>query len=109
MLLNIISIIINFIYYVVLNAKLYTDRAVLPDGEMHHWQRSPIDRLYAADMPVLLYLQLAFIVISIVSALLLLFSVKNSTIKTVSLISTAASTVMFIIIMIFSAGIHVHY
>lgn len=73
MLLSIISIVINIIFFVVLNLEIFTDRAVLPDGIRRTWHNSAIDRLSAADLNWLLYLQIffsavVFAVIMLVSA-----------------------------------------
>ena len=81
MLLNILSIIVNVIYFIVLRTELYTDRAMLPDGNMREWQHSPIDRLYAADKPGLLYLQLLFAVVSVITGVLILFGVRNDIVR----------------------------
>lgn len=109
MLLSIISIVMNVIYYAVLRMNLYTDRALMPYGEIREWRRSPIDRLYISDQPVLLYLQLAFAAVSVITGLLMLFGVKNSILKTVQLVSAIASTAMFIVIMIVTGNAHVRY
>ena len=109
MLLNVVPIIIQVIYYAVLKTNLYTDRAMMPNGEVREWQRSPIDRLYQADQPLLLYLQLVFAAVSVVASVLVLCGVKNRSIRTIQLISTGASTVMFIIILIVTGGIRVQY
>ena len=44
MLMSILSIIANIAYFVVLNMNLYTDRAMMPNGEMREWYRSPLTR-----------------------------------------------------------------
>ena len=79
-LLHIVAVVVNAVFYLVLRADLYTDRAVMPDGMVRQWQRSPIDRLYISDQPVLLYL-----------------------------VSTIASAAMFIIIMLVTCNLHVNY
>ena len=45
MLMTILSIIANIAYFVVLNLNIYTDRAMMPTGEVREWHRSPIIRL----------------------------------------------------------------
>ena len=77
MLTGLITIIVSTVYYAVLNANLYTDRARMPNGEVSVRQQSPIDRLYAADLSALLYLQLVFAAISVITGILTLFGVKN--------------------------------
>ena len=109
MLLSILSVVLNIGFFIVLNADLYTDRAAMPDGQIREWQRSPADRLNISDQPLLLYLYIAFAVISIVTALLVLFGVKNSIIKVVRTGSFIASAIMFVIIMIVTSNTHSHY
>ncbi|MBR2578462.1 MAG: hypothetical protein IKE38_05965 [Erysipelotrichaceae bacterium] len=109
MLLRIISIIANVIYFVILNISFYTDRAMMPDGNMRTWHRSPISRLYIADDVWLLYLQLFFASVSIVTAILMMLGVKGGIVRNVWLISTIASAVMFIIILIVTANSHAKY
>ena len=109
MLLAIISIVVNIAYFVVLNIELYTDRAIMPTGEVREWHRSPVTRLNISDQSFLLYLQIALAAVSVITSVLLLFGVRSSIIKTIQLISTIGSTVMFIIIMIVTANSHAHY
>lgn len=45
MLRGIISIVLNIGYFIVMRVEMYTDRAMMANGEMREWQRSPIDRL----------------------------------------------------------------
>ena len=109
MLLAIISIVVNIAYFVVLNIELYTDYAIMPTGEVREWHRSPVTRLNISDQSFLLYLQIALAAVSVITSVLLLFGVRSSIIKTIQLISTIGSTVMFIIIMIVTANSHAHY
>ncbi len=109
MLLAILSIVVNIAYFVVLNIELYTDRAIMPTGEVREWHRSPVTRLNISDQSFLLYLQIALAAVSVITSVLLLFGVRSSIIKTIQLISTIGSTVMFIIIMIVTANSHAHY
>lgn len=109
MLLYIISIILNAAFIAVLNLSFYTDRTAMPTGEALVRHRSPIDRLYIMDKPALLYLQLAIAAVSVITSILLICGVKNGVVKTVQLISTAASAVMFIIIMIVTSNSGVRY
>jgi len=109
MLMNILSIILNVVFFIVLNTQIYTDRAKMPTGEVREWRRSPVDRLNIADQSFLFYLQIAFAVVSIISAVLLLFGVRSSIVKKVQLITTIGSAVMFIIIMIMTSNANVKY
>ena len=109
MLMYIVSILANIIYGIVLNMRIYTDSALMPNGDNRVWKRSPITRLYIADQSILLYLQIGFMAISIITGVLLLCKIKNSLIKTVWMISTIASTVIFIIIMIVTSNVHASY
>ncbi len=109
MIISIISIAVNLICFIILNIKLYTDRAMMPDGEEQEWSRSPIDRLDMADKQFLLYLFIISAVVSLVSSLLVIFGIKHKIVNTVRLISTILSTVIFIIILITANGIHPKY
>ena len=109
MLLSVVSIIANVIYYIILNISLYTDRAAMPDGTIKKWHRSPAARLAIADQSALLYIQLALMIISVVTGFLVIFGVKKRIIRVIQRISMIASAVMFIMIMIVTAKIHVKY
>ena len=110
MLLYIISIIANAVYFVILRMDLYTDTYHLPDWEMGVHHRSPIDSLYTADNPALLYLQLALMLASAVTSLLMLLGVKSHAVKVIQIASTIGSTAMFIIILIYAGYfVHPHY
>lgn len=105
----ILSIIVNIVYFVVLNMDLYTDRAFMPNGEVREWHRSPIARLNISDQTFLLYLQIILAVVSVITSVLVLFGVRNSVIKMLQLVSTLGSTVVFIIIMIVTSNSHAKY
>ncbi len=106
----IISMIVNGVYLFVLNKDLYVDRYHLPDGEMGEHHRSPIDSLYTANNPALLHLQLFLMLISAVSSILLLIGVKNSIVRVIQIVSTIASTVVFVIILIYTGNsVHPKY
>ena len=75
MLFNIVSLIANIAYLVVLNLNIYTDRAVLPGGQVREWHRSPAARLELGSQTFLLYLQIVLAAVSIITAVLLLFGV----------------------------------
>lgn len=106
---GLISVILNAIILAILNMDLYTDRAMMPDGRIREWHRSPIARLALNDITFLLYLQIAVSALSVITAILTLLGVRKSIIQTVHLVSTAAAAVIFIIIMIVTANIHVKY
>ena len=109
MLLSIISIIANAVFLFVLNLPIYTDRAMMPNGEYRQWQRSPFSRLGIADQSWLATIQLAIAVICVVTSLLVIFGVKNAIIKKVQLIAFIASVAMFVIIMVVTSNIHAKY
>ena len=99
----------KLVYFVVLNLAIYTDRAVMPAGNIREWHRSPIDRLNIADQSFMLYLQIAVAAVSIITSILLLFGVRSQTVKTIQLISTIGSTVIFIFILILTSTANAHY
>lgn len=107
--LYIASAIANFVYFVILRMDLYTDRYHLPDGEMGENRRSPISSLAHADMNGLVTLELFLMVVSVITSLLLLFGVKNNIVKIVQIVSTIASTAVFIIILVIAGNIHLKY
>lgn len=107
--MNIVFIIVNIAYVVVLNMKIYTDRALMPTGEVREWRRSPVTRLSIADQSFLFYLQIALVAVSIITSVLLLFGVRHNIIRIIQLVSTIGSTVVFIIIMIVTSNLHAHY
>ena len=109
MLITILSIILNIAYFVVLNINIYTDRAMMPTGEIREWHRSPIARLNIADQSFLIYLQIVFAAVSIITSVLFLFGVRNNIIKIIQLVSTIGSTIVFIIIMIVTSNSHAKY
>ena len=109
MLITILSISVNILFFVVLNLNIYTDRAMMPTGEVREWHRSPIARLNIADQSFLIYLQIVFAAVSIITSVLFLFGVRNSIIRTIQLVSAIGSTIIFIIIMIVTANSHAKY
>jgi len=54
MLMSILSIIVNIVYFVILNMNIYTDRAMMPNGSVREWHRSPITRLSISDQSFLI-------------------------------------------------------
>ena len=109
MLMTILSIIANIAYFVVLNMNIYTDRAMMPTGEVREWQRSPIARLSIADQSFLLYLQIFLAAVSVITSVLFLFGVRSRIIRIIQLVSIIGSTIVFIIIMIVTANSHAKY
>jgi hypothetical protein len=109
MLTNVLSILANAAFLVVLNLDLFTDRYVLP-GEIRKIKHlSAIDRLAICDRRELLHFQLAAAIVSVILSVVLLFGVKNSTVRVVRLISTVCSAVLFVIIMIVAGSTHGKY
>lgn len=107
--MRILTIIADIIYIIVLNTAFYTDSAMMPDGKMRHWQRSPLSRLNLSDMSYLYYLQLLCIAVSVVTAVMLLFGMKSETLKKVWIISSIISALVFVIILIVTANSHAKY
>ncbi len=106
---NIVTVLVNIVYFVILNIKLYTDRAIMPDGDKQIWHRSAIKRLDAADKRFLLYLFILGTVVSSISSIMLMLGIKNNVVRIVQLISTIASTIMFIIILLVANATHPEY
>ncbi len=109
MILKILTVILNAVYVIVLNLDIYTDRAMMPNGQTREWRRSPIARLNISDQSTLLYVQLFLIAVSVISAVLLMFGIKNDILKKVWIISSVLSAVMFVIIMIVTSNTHAEY
>ena len=109
MLMTILSIILNIVYFVVLYMNIYTDRAMMPTGEVREWHRSPIARLNIAGQSFLLYLQIVLAAVSIITSVLFLLKIRTSMIRTIQLVSKIGSTIVFIIIMIATSDSHAKY
>ncbi len=109
MLMTILSIIANIVYFAVLNMTIYTDRAMTPTGEVREWHRSPIARLNIADQTFLIYLQIVLAAVSIMASVLVLFGVRSRTIRTIQWISVIGSAIVFVIIMIVTSNSHAKY
>jgi len=109
MLMTILSIMVNIMYFAVLNLNIYTDRAIMPNGEVREWHRSPITRLSIADQSFLIYLQIFIAAVSVISSVLFLFGVRSRMIRTIQLVSVIGSTIVFIIIMIVTSNLHAKY
>ena len=78
MLRSLISVVVNIVYCVVLNLTLFTDRAVMPGGEVRQWRHSAIGRLGLSGQSALVYLQLFFTAVSLVTSGMMLFGVKTA-------------------------------
>lgn len=109
MILSIISIVANIVFFVVLRLELFVDKATLPDGITRTYKWNAFDRLSAADMNWLATLQIALMVISIISAILVLAGIKNNVVKIIRLASLICSAIVFAIIMITSYNTHATY
>ena len=109
MLMPILSIIVNIVCFIVLNSELYTDRAMMPTGDVREWHRSPVARLSISDQSFLFYLQVVLAAVSILTSVLLLFGIRSSIIQKVQRVSTIGSVVMFVIIMIVTGNSQVKY
>ena len=109
MLMTILSILANIAYFVVLNMNLYTDRAIMPTGEVREWHRCPITRLNLAGQSFLIYLQMVLAAVSMLTSILFLFGVRSKTLRTIQLVSVIGSTIVFILIMIVTSNSHVNY
>ena len=106
---NIVPILFNIVYFVILNIKLYTDHAIMPDGDKQIWHRSAIDRLDAADKRFLLYLLILGAVVSTISSIMLMLGIKNNVVRIIQLISTIVSMIMFIVILLVANATHPKY
>ena len=109
MIISIISIIANILFFVVMNLKLYNDHSIMSDGTERHWHNSPVDRLDSADMNALLYIEIALAAVSIITSILYLVGIRNNVIKVIQLVATIASAVLFVIIMIVAGITHPKY
>ena len=109
MLMNILCVILNIVYLIVLNMAIYTDRAPLPSGGVREWHRSPVTRLHMADQSFLFYLEVALAAVSILTGLLLMFGVRSAVIRKIRLIAAIGSTIIFIVIMFVTSNTHVKY
>ena len=81
MLMNILSIIVNIAYLVVLNLAFYTDRVKMPTGEIREWHRSPVTRLSISNQSFLFYLQIVLAAVSIITSVLLFLGFQKSLIN----------------------------
>ena len=109
MLISIISIVANILFFVVLNLNIYTDRTSFPDGSTREWQRSPLARLELSDQRYLFYLQIAVAAVSVITSILVICGVKSNAVKIIRNVSSILSLIVFIIIMIASSNTHAKY
>ena len=109
MLQYIIAIIANALFFFLLNVKMFTDRAVMPNGETRVWHRSPLESLSSTAGGLLYYVLILFAAVSVITNLLALFGVKNRTIDKIRRFSTIASVVVFLLMMIFATFLHPKY
>ena len=106
--LSILSVIANIMYFVVLRMELYTRTATFPSGQRtYHY--SPLDMLYHAGNTGLKDFQFVFSVISVILVTLLIVGIKNRYVKIAWIISTAASTILFIAILVYAGSVHLTY
>ena len=108
LILSIASIIANIIYFIVLRMELFTDRAILPDGE-HVYTYTPIEKLSSTGSTGMVSLQLMFAVISVILAILFIVGIKKKAVIIAWIVSVAASTVLFILILSAAAAVHLKY
>lgn len=109
MLISIISIVANILFFVVLNLNIYTDRTSFPDGSTREWQRSPLARLELSDQRYFFYLQIAIAAVSVITSILVICGVKSNAVKIIRNVSSVLSLIVFIIIMIVSNNTHAKY
>lgn len=109
MLISIISIVANILFFVVLNLNIYTDRTSFPDGSTREWQRSPLARLELSDQRYLFYLQIAVAAVSVITSILVICGVKSNAVKIIRNVSSILSLIVFIILMIASSNTHAKY
>ena len=109
MILSIISIVINIVFFIVLKLNLYTDKAHMADGTVRTWHRSPIERLDVAGKNEMFYIQIFLAAVSIITSILILAGVKNNVVRIIQTAALAASAVMFIIIMVTASNTHPKY
>lgn len=108
--LPILSIAVNAAYFAILRIEMFTERYHLPpDGEVQVKTLSPIDRLYHAGNNGLINLEVFLMVVSVATGILMIVGLKNRGVRMIWIVSSIASTVMFIIILIIAGGTHLVY
>ena len=106
----ILTIAANSAYFAILRIEMFTERYHLPpDGEVQVKTLSPIDRLYQGGNNGLINLEVFLMVVSVAAGILMIVGLKNRVVRITWIISSIASTVMFIIIMIIAGGTHLVY
>ena len=109
MILGIITIVMNIIFVVVMYRDLYTDHATFADGTERTFHRSPMDRLEVRDRRELFYLQLFFVVVSVIAGILIIAGIKNNIVRIIQAAGSVGSVIMFIIIMVVAGNTHPNY
>ena len=109
MVLSIISIIANITFNIIIFLKLFTARVHMPDGGFSVYHLSALDKLNAADLTILVYLQILISMVAVILSIFVLGKVKADIMKKPQIISFIASVVMFIVLMIVTILIHPKY
>lgn len=109
MVLSIISIIANITFNIIIFLKLFTARVHMPDGGLSIYHLSALDKLNAADLTILVYLQILISMVAVILSIFVLGKVKADIMKKPQIISFIASVVMFIVLMIVTILIHPKY
>ena len=109
MVLSIISIIVNIAFNVIIFLKLFTARVHMPDGGLSVYHFSALDKLNAAELTILVYLQILISMVAVILSIFALGKVKADIMKKPQIISFIASVVMFIVLMIVTILIHPKY
>lgn len=109
MVLSIISIIANITFNIIIFLKLFTARVHMPDGGFSVYHLSALDKLNAAELTILVYLQILISMVAVILSIFVLGKVKADIMKKPQIISFIASVVMFIVLMIVTILIHPKY
>ncbi len=105
---EILSIIANIIYFIVLRMELYTDTAILPDGE-RTYSYSAIEKLSHAGSTGMVSLQTVSAIVCVIMAILLIVGIKKRTVTIAWIISIAVSTLLFVAILLYAGMVHLKY
>ena len=108
LILNILAIIANIIYYVVLRKELYTIRAILLDGESVY-SYTPIELLSHAGNDSLAKFQFVFAVISIALSVVMAVGFRKKFVDIAWIISTVVATVLFAAILLYAGSVNLVY
>lgn len=106
---SIISIIANIAFNVIIFLKLFKDRVHMPDGGVNVYHLSALDKLNAAELTVLVYLQILISMVAVIFSIFVLSKFKIDVMKKPQIISFIASVVMFVVLMIVAVLIHPKY